>query len=181
MKRTLVGYVICAGLLLGGCASSEEDVDPSRIEYQTIHTDGEYGPTRTITDAETNAELDRTTEEVEWEDQPVPIEREPDVKATFVFTPNDAPERSLDFGSFNVVATEVRNLSRLVERAVIEVRANTDGMNKELVSIVDGVSRSSTDIQESVRIMEQTLERFEHIEQSAESLKGTAERFTSAI
>lgn len=98
MKRTLVGYVICAGLLLGGCASSEEDVDPSRIEYQTIHTDGEYGPTRTITDAETNAELDRTTEEVEWEDQPVPIEREPDVKATFLFTPNDAPERSLDFG-----------------------------------------------------------------------------------
>ncbi|WP_285800922.1 MULTISPECIES: methyl-accepting chemotaxis protein [unclassified Exiguobacterium] len=82
---------------------------------------------------------------------------------------------------FNVVATEVRNLSRLVERAVIEVRANTDGMNKELVSIVDGVSRSSTDIQESVRIMEQTLERFEHIEQSAESLNGTAERFTSAI
>lgn len=98
MKRTLVGYVICAGLLLGGCASSEEDVDPSRIEYQTIHTDGEYGPTRTITDAETNAELDRTTEEVEWEDQLVPIEREPDVKATFLFTPNDAPERSLDFG-----------------------------------------------------------------------------------
>jgi hypothetical protein len=98
LKRTLVGYVICAGLLLGGCASSEEDVDPSRIEYQTIHTDGEYGPTRTITDAETNAELDRTTEEVEWEDQPVPIEREPDVKATFLFTPNDAPERSLDFG-----------------------------------------------------------------------------------
>ncbi|KAB2863232.1 MAG: hypothetical protein F9K39_08595 [Exiguobacterium chiriqhucha] len=98
MKRMLVGYVICAGLLLGGCASSEEDVDPSRIEYQTIHTDGEYGPTRTIIDAETNAELDRTTEEVEWEDQPVPIEREPDVKATFVFTPNDAPERSLDFG-----------------------------------------------------------------------------------
>jgi len=82
---------------------------------------------------------------------------------------------------FNVVVTEVRNLSRLVERAVIEVRSNTDGMNKEIVSIVDGVSRSSADIQESVRIMEQTLERFEHIEQSAESLNGTAERFTSAI
>ena len=94
----LAGYVICAGLWLGGCASSEEDVDPSRIEYQTIHTDGDYGPTRTITDAETNAELDRTTEEIKWEDQPVPIERDPDVKATFVFTPDDAPERSLDFG-----------------------------------------------------------------------------------
>ena len=82
---------------------------------------------------------------------------------------------------FNVVETEVRNLSRLVERAVIEVRSNTDGMNKELVSIVDVVSRSSADIQESVRIMEQTLERFAHIEQSAESLNGTPERFTSAI
>ena len=86
------------GLLLGGCAGSEEDLDPSRIDYQTLNTDGAYGPIRTITDAETIAQLDRTTETVEWEDQPVPIEREPDVKATFVYTPDDAPERSLDFG-----------------------------------------------------------------------------------
>lgn len=86
------------GLLLGGCASSEEDLNPSRILYQTVETDGDYGATRTITDAETSAQLDRTTDEVEWEDQPVPIERDPDVKATFVYTPDDAPERSLDFG-----------------------------------------------------------------------------------
>ncbi|WP_236636542.1 methyl-accepting chemotaxis protein [Exiguobacterium sp. SH0S2] len=82
---------------------------------------------------------------------------------------------------FNVVATEVRNLSRLVERAVIEVRANTEGMNKELASIVDGVSRSNEDINASVNIMEATLERFGKIEQSAQSLNGTAEQFTSAI
>ncbi|WP_173647365.1 MULTISPECIES: methyl-accepting chemotaxis protein [unclassified Exiguobacterium] len=82
---------------------------------------------------------------------------------------------------FNVVATEVRNLSRLVERAVIEVRANTEGMNKELASIVDGVSRSNEDIHASVNIMEATLERFGKIEQSAQSLNGTAEQFTSAI
>lgn len=86
------------GLLLGGCASSEEDLDPSRIDYQTLNTDGAYGPIRTITDAETITQLDRTTDEVEWEDQPVPIERDPDVRATFVYTPDDAPERSLDFG-----------------------------------------------------------------------------------
>lgn len=94
----LVGCVLWMGLLLGGCASSEENLNPSRIEYQTLDADGNYGPTRTITDAETSAQLDRTTEEVEWEDQPVLIEREPDVKATFVYTSDDAPERSLDFG-----------------------------------------------------------------------------------
>lgn len=94
----LSGCVICMGLLLGGCASSEEDLDPSRIDYQTLNTDGAYGPIRTITDAETITQLDRTTDEVEWEDQPVPIERDPDVRATFVYTPDDAPERSLDFG-----------------------------------------------------------------------------------
>ncbi|MGE9214368.1 MULTISPECIES: hypothetical protein [Exiguobacterium] len=98
MKRMLSGCVICMGLLLGGCASSEEDLDPSRIDYQTLNTDGAYGPIRTITDAETITQLDRTTDEVEWEDQPVPIERDPDVRATFVYTPDDAPERSLDFG-----------------------------------------------------------------------------------
>lgn len=98
MKRMLSGCVICMGLLLGGCAGSEEDLDPSRIDYQTLNTGGDYGPIRSITDAGTNAELDRMTEEVEWEDQPVPIERDPDVRATFVYTPDDAPERSLDFG-----------------------------------------------------------------------------------
>ncbi|WP_214838752.1 MULTISPECIES: methyl-accepting chemotaxis protein [Exiguobacterium] len=82
---------------------------------------------------------------------------------------------------FNVVATEVRNLSRLVERAVIEVRANTDGMNRELTSIVDGVSRSNEDIHASVAIMEDTLRRFESIEQSADSLNGTTVAFTGAI
>ncbi|MDL5376202.1 hypothetical protein ACNOIU_07720 [Exiguobacterium mexicanum] len=98
MKRMLSGCVICMGLLLGGCASSEEDLDPSRIDYQPLNSDGAYGPIRTITDAETITQLDRTTDEVEWEDQPVPIERDPDVRATFVYTPDDAPERSLDFG-----------------------------------------------------------------------------------
>lgn len=82
---------------------------------------------------------------------------------------------------FNVVATEVRNLSRLVERAVIEVRANTDGMNRKLTSIVDGVSRSNEDIHASVTIMEDTLRRFASIEQSADSLNGTTEAFTGAI
>ncbi|TCI22893.1 hypothetical protein [Exiguobacterium sp. SL-9] len=98
MKRMLAGCVIWMGFLLGGCASSEENLDPSRILYQTLEVDGDYGATRIITDAETSAQLDRTTDEVEWEDQPVPIEREPDVKVTFVYTPEDAPERSLDFG-----------------------------------------------------------------------------------
>lgn len=82
---------------------------------------------------------------------------------------------------FNVVATEVRNLSRLVERAVVEVRANTDGMNRELISIVDGVSRSNDDIHASVTIMEDTLRRFASIEQSADSLNGTTVAFTGAI
>lgn len=82
---------------------------------------------------------------------------------------------------FNVVATEVRNLSRLVERAVIEARANTHGMNRELTSIVDGVSRSNEDIHASVAIMEDTLRRFESIEQSADSLNGTTVAFTGAI
>lgn len=41
------------------------------------------------TDLETNAELDRTTEEVEWDT---------DVKVRFIYTPDDALERSLNFG-----------------------------------------------------------------------------------
>lgn len=82
---------------------------------------------------------------------------------------------------FNVVATEVRNLSRMVERAVIDVNENTEGMNLELEKIVEGVTQSNTDIQQSVKTMSATLERFRKFERAAEKLHGTVDEFTSNI
>ncbi|WP_215141155.1 methyl-accepting chemotaxis protein [Exiguobacterium qingdaonense] len=82
---------------------------------------------------------------------------------------------------FNVVATEVRNLSRMVERAVVDVNANTEGMNLELHKIVEGVTESNREIQSSAKAMAQTIERFQSFEQAAADLHETAETFTSNL
>ncbi|WP_214777253.1 MULTISPECIES: methyl-accepting chemotaxis protein [unclassified Exiguobacterium] len=82
---------------------------------------------------------------------------------------------------FNVVATEVRNLSRMVERAVVDVNSNTEAMNVELQKIVDGVTQSNREIQLSAETMEQTMDRFHTFEQAAAELHETAETFTSNL
>ena len=82
---------------------------------------------------------------------------------------------------FNVVATEVRNLSRMVERAVVDVNLNTEAMNVELQKIVDGVTQSNREIQLSAETMEQTMDRFHAFERAAAELHETAETFTSNL
>lgn len=82
---------------------------------------------------------------------------------------------------FNVVATEVRNLSRMVERAVVDVNSNTEGMNLELQKILDGVTESNREIQLSAETMEQTMKRFHSFEQAAAELHDTADTFTSNL
>ena len=82
---------------------------------------------------------------------------------------------------FNVVATEVRNLSRMVEHAVVDVNSNTEGMNLELQKILDGVTESNREIQLSAETMEQTMERFHSFELAAAELHDTADTFTSNL
>lgn len=82
---------------------------------------------------------------------------------------------------FNVVASEVRNLSKMVERAVIEVRTNTDLMNRQLSKIMNKVENSGDEILSSIQVMEETLERFRIIEQAAEQLNNKTSEFISAI
>lgn len=90
--------------------------------------------------------------------------------------------RAGEHGSgFNVVATEVRNLSKLVELAVINVRDTTEQMNKELERIQQGITRANADASSSVSVMEETLKRFETVSESAHELNETAKKFTTVI
>lgn len=82
---------------------------------------------------------------------------------------------------FNVVASEVRNLSKLVERAVVEVRTNTDTMNHQLSKIMHKVDNSSNEIFSSIQVMRGTLERFQIIEQAAEQLNQETSAFIDTI
>lgn len=82
---------------------------------------------------------------------------------------------------FNVVASEVRNLSKLVERSVVEVRTNTDTMNNQLSKIMHKVDKSSDEIFSSIQIMRETLEKFRVIEQAAEQLNQETSAFINTL
>ena len=82
---------------------------------------------------------------------------------------------------FNVVASEVRNLSKMVERAVVEVRTNTDAMNQQLSKIMSKVENSGDEILASIHVMEETLDRFHAIEQAAEQLNEKTSSFIDTI
>lgn len=69
----------------------------------------------------------------------------------------------------------------MVERAVIEVRTNTDVMNRQLSKIMNKVENSGDEILSSIQVMEETLERFRIIEQAAEQLNNKTSEFISAI
>ena len=82
---------------------------------------------------------------------------------------------------FNVVATEVRNLSKLVEQAVIDVRMTTERMNEELELVLKVMNRSSRDTTGSLNIMKETVNCFYEVGETASELNETAKAFTSNI
>lgn len=82
---------------------------------------------------------------------------------------------------FNVVAMEVRNLSKLVEQAVVDVRMTTERMNGEIEQVLQVMDRSSQDTSGSLQIMEKTVSRFNELGETANELNKTAKAFTSII
>ena len=82
---------------------------------------------------------------------------------------------------FNVVATEVRNLSKLVEQAVVDVRQTTQRMNDELQRIARAMTQATNDAQASVTVVAETVDRFHDVQSAASTLTETARDFTKAI
>lgn len=78
---------------------------------------------------------------------------------------------------FGVVASEVRNLSKLVEKAILDIKGNIDGMNTQMLSIEKGVTRSREQMETSGKAIEQTLAQFPEIERAAERLSEEAQAF----
>ena len=82
---------------------------------------------------------------------------------------------------FNVVATEVRNLSKLVEQAVVDVRQTTQRMNDELQRIARAMMQATNDAQASVTVVAETVDRFHDVQSAASTLTETARDFTQVI
>ncbi|WNS78191.1 methyl-accepting chemotaxis protein [Domibacillus sp. DTU_2020_1001157_1_SI_ALB_TIR_016] len=83
--------------------------------------------------------------------------------------------------TFDVVAKEVRKLSNRVENSIDEVRAHIEGVRTEIVRISSGTLRVQEHALESQKQIHVTMEGFNEISQSAESLDEQAQSFRSII
>lgn len=72
---------------------------------------------------------------------------------------------------FTVVASEVKNLSELVGKAVVEVRTNTEEMNRQIAQMMESIEASSAEVHTSLTIMTETANRFKAIEAVAIQLQ----------
>jgi len=82
---------------------------------------------------------------------------------------------------FSVVASEVRNLSKLVEQAILDIKGNIDGMNAQMLSIEKGVTRVREQMETSGNAIRQTLAQFPEIERAAERLSEEAQAFGKVL
>lgn len=82
---------------------------------------------------------------------------------------------------FTVVASEVKNLSDLVGKAVVEVRMNTEKMNKQITDMMKSIEASSTEVKTGLTIMVETMNRFEAIEKGAKHLQEQTGEFKSFL
>ena len=90
--------------------------------------------------------------------------------------------RAGEFGKgFNVVASEVRSLSNLVEHAVVEVTSNIEMMNRKLSLVKEKITSSNEEVVQSMYVMEDTIARFRTIEDMAVQLNKQAKTFVETI
>lgn len=86
---------------------------------------------------------------------------------------------------FTVVASEVKNLSDLVGSAVVEVRTNTETMNRQIMAMMKKIEASHLEVASSLatvkETVKETMQRFTAIEEVARQLEQQTEDFRSFI
>ncbi len=78
---------------------------------------------------------------------------------------------------FTVVASEVKNLSDLVGSAVVEVRTNTETMNRQIMAMMKKIEASHLEVASSLATVKETMQRFTAIEEVARQLEQQTEDF----
>ncbi len=82
---------------------------------------------------------------------------------------------------FNVVATEVRKLSKQAEEATKEVNANLEGIGAQVAEIAKGTHRSQNVIIDSQHLTQQAVDQFTGIGQAALQLDTQAKRLVEIM
>lgn len=82
---------------------------------------------------------------------------------------------------FNVVATEVRNLSNKVSLSITEVNHNIEGIVKRIDDVSTSIGRISHKVKDSSGQLEQTVQEFEKLADSAATLEQQAKTFLKMV
>ncbi|WP_215145490.1 methyl-accepting chemotaxis protein [Exiguobacterium qingdaonense] len=82
---------------------------------------------------------------------------------------------------FNVVATEVRNLSNKVSLSITEVNDNIEGIVKRIDDVSTSIGRISPKVKDSSGQLEQTVREFEKLAESAATLEQQAKTFLRMV
>ena len=82
---------------------------------------------------------------------------------------------------FNVVATEVRNLSNKVSQSIGEVKENIEGIVKRIEAVSTSIERISSKVKTSSGQLEQTVNEFDLLAESAKQLERQAKDFVRVL
>ncbi|MGE6492190.1 methyl-accepting chemotaxis protein [Exiguobacterium sp. NPDC077395] len=82
---------------------------------------------------------------------------------------------------FDVVATEVRNLSNKVSLSITEVNHNIEGIVKRIDDVSTSIGRISHKVKDSSGQLEQTVREFEKLADSAATLEQQAKTFLKMV
>ncbi|WP_342559088.1 methyl-accepting chemotaxis protein [Metasolibacillus sp. FSL K6-0083] len=82
---------------------------------------------------------------------------------------------------FNVVAQEVRNLSTKVSQSIGEVKDNVDRIIDRINSVTTSIDAITKSVQGSTEQIEKTVNHFQYIAQTAESLEKNTNEFIERI
>ncbi|WP_371818611.1 methyl-accepting chemotaxis protein [Exiguobacterium sp. J14376] len=82
---------------------------------------------------------------------------------------------------FNVVATEVRNLSNKVSQSIGDVKGNIEGIIQRVEEVSTSIKRISDKVKTSSGQLEQTVREFDLLADSAKQLEQQAKEFVRVL
>ncbi|WP_410501260.1 methyl-accepting chemotaxis protein [Exiguobacterium acetylicum] len=82
---------------------------------------------------------------------------------------------------FDVVATEVRNLSNKVSHSIGEIKSNIEGIVERIEDVSHSIERISSKVKDSTGQLEHTVSEFDQLADSAKQLERQAKQFVDVL
>ncbi|WP_326933874.1 methyl-accepting chemotaxis protein [Exiguobacterium sp. BMC-KP] len=82
---------------------------------------------------------------------------------------------------FDVVATEVRNLSNKVSHSIGEIKENIEGIVERIEDVSHSIERISSKVKDSTGQLEHTVSEFDQLADSAKQLERQAKQFVNVL